>query len=139
MVRMSGKADHRRQVVRRPMGWGTRVLISVGIPLLLGVAASSLGIQRWLYNNAVYFWKLAGLYPHDLAARRRPPLSGTLRFVTEGLIYAVAIIPAFVLAIFIYDRLTFRYTRSDQIHCPQCGHILQGLTEPRCPECGRPI
>ncbi len=136
---MARKTDQPPQVIRRPMAWGTRVLISIGIPLLLGIGASALGIQRWLYNNAIHFWKLAGLYPHDLSRKYKPPLSGTLRYVTEGLIYAIAIIPAFVLAIFIYDRLTFRYTRSDQIHCPQCGHILQGLTEPRCPECGRPI
>ena len=23
--------------------------------------------------------------------------------------------------------------------CPRCGYSLRGLTEPRCPECGRPV
>ena len=26
-----------------------------------------------------------------------------------------------------------------ETRCRNCGHILRGLTEPRCPECGEPI
>ena len=26
-----------------------------------------------------------------------------------------------------------------ETRCRSCGHILRGLTEPRCPECGEPI
>lgn len=29
--------------------------------------------------------------------------------------------------------------RDGQTRCRKCGHILRGLTEPRCPECGTPI
>jgi len=27
----------------------------------------------------------------------------------------------------------------DETRCRRCGHILRGLTEPRCPECGERI
>jgi hypothetical protein len=27
----------------------------------------------------------------------------------------------------------------DLPHCRRCDHILRGLSEPRCPECGEPI
>ena len=28
---------------------------------------------------------------------------------------------------------------NDQLRCENCGHILRGLPEPRCPECGHPF
>lgn len=135
-----------RRATRRSLGWPARTLISVSIPLAIGLLLANTGLPRWAYNNARYFWALAGL--HDLTpvrvparpAHERPrPLTPRLRYITEGAIYAVMIIPAFVLAIFIYDRLTFRYHRDLHLRCPDCNHILQGLTEPRCPECGRRI
>lgn len=33
---------------------------------------------------------------------------------------------------------TVRYD-SEHLRCPDCGYILKGLAEPRCPECGRQI
>ncbi len=38
------------------------------------------------------------------------------------------------LLIFLTDRQRDAMTR-----CRQCGHILRGLSEPRCPECGERI
>lgn len=29
--------------------------------------------------------------------------------------------------------------RDNETRCRKCGHILRGLSEPRCPECGEPI
>ena len=29
--------------------------------------------------------------------------------------------------------------RDGECRCRKCGHILRGLSEPRCPECGAPI
>lgn len=135
-----------RQAVRRSLGWATRATISIAIPLACGLLLASTGLPRRVYNHAGRFWEITGLYdstPVKVLARRehqaRPPLSKTLRYITEGAIYATMIVPSFVLAIFIYDRLTFRYSRERLIRCLQCGHILQGLSEPRCPECGEPI
>ena len=30
-------------------------------------------------------------------------------------------------------------TAEGQTRCRKCRHILRGITEPRCPECGEPI
>lgn len=40
-----------------------------------------------------------------------------------------------------YSLLTRLGSRQfDQdLHCRRCAHILRGLSEPRCPECGEPI
>lgn len=128
------------------MSWVTRVTISVSLPLACGALFAYTGVQRWAYTKAGAFWELAGL--HDStplptspipAGLQSPPLTSRLRKITEGVLYCVMIVPAFVLAIFLYDRLTFRYFRDGQLHCLQCGHILQGLVAPRCPECGRAI
>ncbi len=128
------------------MTWPTRTLIAVLIPLSMGIGIAATGLPRWAYNNARSFWALTGLYdaewvtvPATPSRRIRPNLSPTQRYITEGTIYTVMIAPAFVLAIFIYDRLTFRYSRERELRCLQCGHILRGLTAPRCPECGERI
>ena len=31
------------------------------------------------------------------------------------------------------------FGRGEHARCGACGHILKGLTEPRCPECGESI
>ena len=129
------------------MTWPARVLISVMIPLICGIGVAATGLPRKAYNNAAQFWALTGLYdptpipvPRRIQPERRAPnLTLTLRYITEGTLYTVTIFPAFILAIFIYDRLTFRYSRDRYLHCLECGQILQGLTEPRCPECGKTI
>jgi hypothetical protein len=36
--------------------------------------------------------------------------------------------------------LNVRHVRGDdELRCRKCKHILRGLSEPRCPECGEPI
>ncbi len=143
---MADRKRTQRIATRRMMTWPTRVLISVLIPLVCGVGVASTGLPRWAYNNAYRAWSLTGLYdpaPVQVRARSahtaRPNLTLPQRFITEGMIYTVMIVPAFVLAIFIYDRLTFRYFKDRYLRCLECGHILRGLSEPRCPECGERI
>ena len=48
-------------------------------------------------------------------------------------------IPAFAVGYLIYERVAVHRPDDGELHCPQCGYILKGLCEPRCPECGRPI
>lgn len=56
------------------------------------------------------------------------------------LIAVLGIVP-FLAAAYVYHKLTFfDETYGDgELHCPQCEYILKGLSEPRCPECGREI
>ena len=43
-------------------------------------------------------------------------------------------------ALLLYHRFAFPITIRKQLpQCRNCGYILHGLTEPRCPECGFPI
>lgn len=55
------------------------------------------------------------------------------------------LIPAFFgacLAVLYYGLLTRKYPPrplDGECHCRNCDHILRGITEPRCPECGEKI
>ncbi len=144
--RMRSPAKPPRLAVRRSLSWSARATISIAIPLACGAVLASTGVPRQIYNNAWRFWSAVGLHdptPIQMPARQArtvvPPLNPRLRYITEGLIYTVMIVPAFLLAIFIYDRLTFRYCNDRVLRCLHCGYILKGLTEPRCPECGTKI
>lgn len=54
--------------------------------------------------------------------------------------HAAITLPPFLVGIAAYS-LTRRATDRGQgrLRCLKCGHILKGLTEPRCPECGERI
>jgi len=55
--------------------------------------------------------------------------------------WARAVVPvlAFLAAIGCYHLLAVRRLPTDETRCRKCEHILCGLTQPRCPECGEPI
>ena len=47
-----------------------------------------------------------------------------------------------LLALIVYGRLTCAFgpqANDNETRCRKCGYILQGLPEPRCPECGERI
>ncbi|GMU24131.1 MAG: hypothetical protein AMXMBFR13_42080 [Phycisphaerae bacterium] len=51
-------------------------------------------------------------------------------------------LPVLLLAFGVYGlttRLCFRRTLDQETRCRQCGYILRGISEPRCPECGERI
>jgi hypothetical protein len=52
-----------------------------------------------------------------------------------------ASMPAMIATFGMYGLLTRRFGSPDdgELHCRRCNHILRGLSEPRCPECGEPI
>ena len=50
--------------------------------------------------------------------------------------------PIFALTFGVYGLLTWRFAPGEpivELHCRRCHHILRGLSEPRCPECGEAI
>lgn len=65
-------------------------------------------------------------------------VSPTVSFIVYcGLLYHL---PPVALGIVVYVALgRIGRARSRELHCPDCGYILHGLSEPRCPECGRAI
>lgn len=46
--------------------------------------------------------------------------------------------PHFIAALVTYGLLR-RPARPEPLRCHECGQILKGLSEPRCPECGEQI
>ncbi len=97
--------------MNRERRWWWRVLISVagGVALLLS----------WGYVAAV-----------AIGSRRLPSW-----LVISNMVCAVAI--SEVVSLVIYHKLTYQgFPCRGETYCRQCGYILRGLTEPRCPECG---
>ena len=58
-------------------------------------------------------------------------------------IYFLSLGSRLVIVIAVYAYLTRRYYKAKpydgEPRCRKCHHILRGLTEPRCPECGERI
>jgi hypothetical protein len=58
---------------------------------------------------------------------------------THGVLLLLATLPG------VMSLLTYGWLRSGApgsngyLHCLRWGHILKGLSQPRCPECGEPI
>ncbi len=49
-------------------------------------------------------------------------------------------LPTTVLCLFVFAYLVGQTPRKrNESHCRQCGYILRGLSNPRCPECGEAI
>ena len=58
------------------------------------------------------------------------------------LIFIVVLVIPNILVLGTYGFLTLRYGDPPvglESRCRNCGYILQGITEPRCPECGERI
>jgi hypothetical protein len=56
--------------------------------------------------------------------------------------FLVLLLP--LITLLVYGFLTalfcpYAYDVDGETHCRKCGHILRGISEPRCPECGEPI
>lgn len=48
-------------------------------------------------------------------------------------------IPLMVISFVFFAYITRGLQPDGHLHCLECGQILKGLSEPRCPECGVPI
>ncbi len=42
-------------------------------------------------------------------------------------------------AVLLYARKRAKDAHDNETRCRECGYILRGITEPRCPECGKAI
>jgi hypothetical protein len=52
------------------------------------------------------------------------------------------LIPFLFISIAVYSWTTKRFGPEGpfrETYCRKCGHILRGISEPRCPECGEKI
>lgn len=86
---------------------------------------------------ALFGWVLLGVLFHQTGSSMRVVMCGMLSvFLLEP-----------VATLFFYRWLSRRcppgptseLRAADETHCRACDHILRGLIEPRCPECGERI
>lgn len=111
--------------------------------------------QGWIYRKAIsgrtspiIFW---GMWLIFAPSALMTILSSCLYILDTipphaGLFEPIVAWTAHIFFLFIYVailyRVTHSYFRYRQIlpgHCEQCGCLLTGLPEPRCPECGKPF
>ena len=104
------------------MHWLWRVLIT----WIAGVASAVIGFL--IYGQTVY--QIIGFYESF-------PFNYNLA-VSVLLVFAHGFVPTLV-GIGVYHWLSAPRWDSDHTRCGPCGYILNGLTEPRCPECGSVI
>ena len=114
------------------MHWFWRATIAAGVTGVYGGCASFHGplhfVHKWAFDRI-----------HDL--QREHMYTGYSEIlIAYALAYAV---PHAVVAFAIFALLT-RWLGPDprhdgETHCRHCNHILRGITEPRCPECGESI
>ena len=123
----------------RRVGLATVVYVAV----LIGVRSAAPSIVRGLYSlaEATDVIERYADQPDAVSIGGRNFAAPRWLSVVAGIVIAVAAtLPAFVVACLVYHTLTRRHAVSDrQTRCGQCGYILKGLTEPRCPECGERI
>ncbi len=114
--------------MNQPLAWYVRVGITLSLTLL-----AALPIVHFVFPVLIQWvdsrdWSIYGLLP-------------------GGVEYAVRV--AFDMIVLscvpmltctgTYHFLSFRRFRRGETYCGRCHGLLRNLTEPRCPECGRPI
>src|SRR5262245_24384496 len=100
--------------------------------------AVAVSLAAWLalVLGAFAYSFMASLIRTSLWYSSSVPLSPSTRI--ENLVSVVLIWFGVLTAGLAALRVT-RTVSEDQTRCRQCGYILRGLTEPRCPECGERI
>ena len=94
--------------------------------LVFGWSPSGINYSGWLYPALMFF--------HDaIQEAASAPLA---LFV----VLVLTATPPLFVGLLTLHLLSRRHRVSDSyLHCPKCGYILKGLSEPRCPECGERI
>ena len=110
-----------------------RVMITGGLLLLLGLTTSVLA-WRGRYPMALFVGiahcAIVGICVTAVNICSWGPRQAKIPFLWIGIIYNCSLAPTSWIAL----------RRAPRIHtpglCKECGYILHGLIEPRCPECG---
>lgn len=100
---------------------------------LLGVGSTRISQPDW--RVARFLWCDLLKQPDDT----HPTLLFWVISVSTSVVY---VLPTIAVALAAYGLLTqwFSCAIADgELHCRRCKHILRGLSQPRCPECGESI
>lgn len=105
-----------------------------------GVAATASWVWiRLSWTSSDYVW-LGGLFAHLIHLGVPTHIGERGIWITGTVTYYI--VPAVVVALGVCGWLSGPGRSGDrdgELHCRGCDHILRGLSEPRCPECGEPI
>ena len=113
------------------MHWFWRATIAAVVTSCYGAFASFHGrmypTHRWVFDRVLEFtsWSMPWFDRYD-----------------ESIGWALAyVLPFCMITLGVYGLLThFLGAKIDgRLRCRECGYLLLGLTEPRCPECGTPF
>jgi hypothetical protein len=107
------------------MHWFWRAAIAIAFGVALSFAFAGVGKYPDFHKH---FLEII-----ELVVPRRLAWSSHADLITFN-------IPLYVFILLIYGLLT-RYLGSKprETRCRKCGHLLRGLSEPRCPQCGEAI
>jgi hypothetical protein len=75
----------------------------------------------------------------DGRSGRKPSVAAFTLNSLQGVVLVLVVVPMFGMLGFvflIYRGLKRRSRFDGETRCRKCAHILRGLSEPRCPECG---
>ena len=102
--------------------------------------------RRWAAAIGFGFWFSAAVFWHWLVVDGPAGwlLGRAFAFVAGGsqtvTLVSFFFLPPLILAGLIYGWLRSGWRpRGSELRCIECGHVLKGLTEPQCPECGERI
>lgn len=96
--------------------------------------------MHWFWRATIAVFAALAWVGFDFRLAHRSPVPPLLEVVAVSVRYCL---PPLILAFVIYGLLGLtwrkRIRRDSETRCRQCGYILRGITEPRCPECGERI
>ncbi len=119
--------------MKRPTRWYWAASIALAVYVLLSSFTRLLivGIGSGAPNGPLWSaWLALGSVLDVMLGEHLAPIAETFLWGA----------PPFLGALFVYCRLRPRGKLNDgYLHCINCGYILKGLNEPRCPECGEGI
>ena len=110
-----------------PWFWRSMIAVLVGIISMAGIAVVVIFVDR---QNV--FFKYIPIKQY------MPSIFGMYLHWWMIYIFGGYVIPQ-IIGLCIYSLLTRRYYMIGETRCRKCGHILRGITKPRCSECGERI
>jgi hypothetical protein len=128
---------------------GVALLLFLVMPIIQALRATRRGDWAYLYHGFIAAFLLVcplGLIVCLEYAGQSKPFGAVLTVLSSGLLLIARVGEARAVSRSSWRRtlwglLTLRLDRwaLPPGHCVICGYNLFGLTEPRCPECGRPF
>jgi len=119
------------------------IVLVIHTLIVVGVAAAVRNgqIQGGVGNELVTLWLLPYFFDFPISVgylliAKEPYMASVLtptlyHCIAGGIQYYLLV----CLVLYIRERIVIGRRRRQNV-CTKCGYILQGLTEPRCPECG---